>query len=101
MAASAPDPHPRTQEQSIKARKHQLFESDEHDQFGPRRSFAECLRETPAAPMPLAIKALLWVVGSLVVLILLLAFAKVGTKKPRPNPSASHDFQHIDTRPTC
>ena len=101
MAAPAPDPHHRTQEQSIKARKNQLFDSDENDQFGPRRSFAECLRETPAAPVPLAIKALLWVVGCLVVLILLLAFAKVGTKTPRPNPSAFHDFRHGAIGPTC
>ncbi len=84
-----PDPHHRTQEQSIKARKHQLFGSDEDDQTGPRRSFAACLRETPAAPLPLAIRAALWAVGALVILLLLAAFAKVGTKKPRPKPTST------------
>jgi len=88
---AAPDPHHRTQEQSIKARKHQLFDSDEHAEFGPHRSFAECLRETPAAPLSPAIKVILWVVGTLVIAILLLAFVKVGTRKPRgrATPSAA------------
>ncbi len=86
---SAPDPHHRTQEQSIKARKHQLFDSDEHAQFGPRRSFAECLRDTPAAPISPAVKAVLWVVGTLIIALLLLAFVKVGTRKPRVKPTRS------------
>ena len=85
-----PDPHHRTQEQSIKARKHQLFETDDHaTQSGPRRSFADCLRETPADPLSPAIKAGLWVVGALVILLLLAAFAKVGTRKPTPKPSSA------------
>ena len=89
VAMAAPDPHHRTQEQSIKARKHQLFDSDEHAEFGPRRSFAECLRETPAAPISPAVKAILWVLGTLVIAILLLAFVKVGTRKPRGKPTPS------------
>ena len=79
-----PDPHQRTQEQSIKARKHQLFESDESTESGPRQSFAETLRTTPADPLSPPIKAGLWVLGTLVILLLLAAFAKVGTKKPTP-----------------
>ena len=84
-----PDPHHRTQEQSIKARKHQLFESDDHatQTGGSSRSFADCLRETPADPLSPALKVGLWVVGVLVILLLLAAFARVGTRKPRPKPN--------------
>lgn len=83
----APEPHYRTQEQSIKARKHQLFETDEdHSQSAPRRSFAQCLRETPADPLSPTLKTSLWVVGTLVVLLLLAALAQSVTRKPRPRP---------------
>ena len=82
------EPHQRTQEQSIKARKHQLFEVDEPLDVatGPRRSFQECLRTTPADPLSPALKAVLWVVGSLVVLLLIAALVTGGQKKPRPGP---------------
>lgn len=81
----APDhPHPRTQEQSIKARKHQLFETDEAVAAGPRQSFAECLRQTPAAPLSGPLKAGLWAVGTLVIFLLAAALATSGNRKPRP-----------------
>jgi hypothetical protein len=83
----APDP-PRTQEQSIKARKHELFEADEplDGSNGPRRSFQECLRTTPADPLPTLLKGLLWTIGTIVILILIVALATGGHKKPRPKP---------------
>jgi len=76
----------RTQEQSIKARKHQLFEDDEPvgDQTGPRRSFQECLRTTPATPLSTPIKGLLWTLGTIVILILIVALATGGPRKPQP-----------------
>ncbi len=82
-----PNPsQPRSQEQSIRARKHQLFESDEHPDLagGPRRPFKECLKTTPANPLSPAIKGLLWVVGSLVILLLAAALVTSSHKKPRP-----------------
>jgi hypothetical protein len=83
----APEPHQRTQEQSIKARKHELFEADEPDgSTGPRRSFQECLRTTPADPLSTLLKALLWTVGTIVILLLIAALVTSGTKKPRPKP---------------
>jgi hypothetical protein len=83
----APEPQ-RTQEQSIKARKRELYEDDEPipDSTGPRRSFRECLRTTPADPLSTLFKALLWVVGTLVILLLLAALATTGQKKPKPKP---------------
>jgi len=85
----APDPpHQRTQEQSIKARKHQLFESDEQVAAGPRQSFADCLRQTPATPLSAPVKAGLWAVGTLVILLLAAALATSGNRKPRPAPKA-------------
>jgi hypothetical protein len=83
----APDPpHQRTQEQSIKARKHQLFEADEPLDSGPRRPFKECLRTTPADPLSTPLKALLWTLGTVVVLLLIFALAKSGTRTPKPKP---------------
>ena len=81
-----PDRPQRTQEQSIKARKHQLFESDEHSgEHSPRQTFADLLRATPADPLAPGVRAALWVVGALVIVILLAAFLKVGTRAPRPH----------------
>ena len=89
MAVNPPDQH--TQEQSIKARKHQLFEVDTplDGSTGPRRSFQDCLRETPAEPLSTPLKALLWTLGTIVILLLVLALATGGTRKPKPkSPNA-------------
>ncbi len=84
MALDPPDQ--RTQEQSIKARKHQLFEVDELPKLsaGPRRSFQDCLRETPADPLSTNVKALLWTLGIIVILLLAITLATGGQKKPKP-----------------
>ncbi len=78
-----------TQEQSIKARKHQLYEDDPVLDTGPRRSFKECLRETPAEPLSTPIKALLWTLGTVVILILVAALATIGTRKPKSGHSST------------
>ena len=82
----APD-HDEIQDRSIKARKHQLYEDDPVLDTGPRRPFKECLRETPADPLSIPIKALLWTLGTVVIILLLAALATIGTKKPKPNHS--------------
>lgn len=83
----APEPQ-RTQEQSIKARKRDLFDADapDVDDSGPRRSFQDCLKATPADPLSALVKAALWVVGTVVILLLVAALATGGKKKPRPRP---------------
>ena len=89
MAPVPPDQ--RTQEQSIKERKQELFEVDQALQAptGPRRSFQDCLRETPADPLSTPLKALLWTVGTIVILLLMFALATGGNKKPKPrSPNA-------------
>ena len=95
-----PDQPQRTQEQSIKARKHQLFESDERSgEHGPRQSFADLLRATPADPLAPGLRAALWVVGTLVILLLLAAFLKVGTRKSQPRtPPAASSPHPLETR---
>ncbi len=78
-------PQDRSQEQSIRARKHQLFEADERpgEATGPRTSFRECLQSTPAAPLSGSTKAMLWAVGTVVILLLAAALYKSSHKKPR------------------
>jgi hypothetical protein len=84
------DPH-RTQEQSIKARKSQLFDADEPEVStdGPRQSFQECLRTTPAEPLSTMVKVLLWTVGTVVILLLIVALATGGPRKPKRKPVVS------------
>jgi hypothetical protein len=78
-------PASREQEQSIKARKLELFEEEQSD-GGPRRPFSAYLAETEAAPIPAAQKAALWGAGILVLLLLLAALLTVPA--PRSGPPA-------------
>jgi hypothetical protein len=48
------------QEQSIKARKHELFVEEEPSTARPRMQFREYLRQTPATPMSKNVKLMLW-----------------------------------------
>ena len=77
-----------TQEQSIKARKRQLYEADEPvvGDGGPRKSFQEYLRTTPADPLSTPLKALFWTLGTIVIVLLAIALATGGPKKPKPKP---------------
>ena len=86
----APDhPHHRTQEQSIKARKNQLFDADEPvESSGPRKSLQDCLRETPATPLSTMVKAILWAIGAVVLLLLAVALATGGGRK-KPQSKAT------------
>jgi hypothetical protein len=61
------------QDQSIKARKRQLFEEPQTDSAPTIKTFDAYLRETPPFGLSPGVKAALWVVGVLVVLLFLLA----------------------------
>ena len=72
-----------TQEQSIKDRKKQLYDSDAAPvSQGSARPFKEFLRETPAAPLSGGVKAALWAVGVVVAILLAAALMK-GSGGPR------------------
>ncbi len=79
-----PDEPRQTQEQSIKARKNQLF--DDHapaPDLGSSKPFKDFLRDTPAAPLSGGTKAVLWTAGVLVALLLVAALMKgLGGSKP-------------------
>jgi hypothetical protein len=72
------------QEQSIKARKSELFVEEKHDQDGPRKKFRDYLRETPATPLSKNVKLMLWGSAAPVVLLFLgaLLTSKGSTAKP-------------------
>src|SRR5690349_4516897 len=85
------------QELSIKEREQQLFVESSKDQVqGPVRPFAEYLRETPAAPIPVEVKVLLWIVGVVVAILFAAAIWKASRSsaahpKPRAAPPAAED----------
>jgi hypothetical protein len=85
------DRHHETQEQSIKARKHQLFEADESAAVGSGRPFKDFLRTTPAAPLSGLTKAALWAAAVVVVLVLIATLFKTFHRPPKaaPRPPAA------------
>ena len=80
---------PREQEQSIKDRKKLLFDDDPPPKFtGPiveRKPFAVHLRQTPAEPLSTGVKAMLWVAG--IAVGLLLAGAAWRSAQPKAKPT--------------
>jgi hypothetical protein len=78
-----PNEPPREQEQSIKARKREIFE-EEHHAGGPRRPFAEYLAETPPMMLSTVVRTALGAVFVLVVLLLLAAIFTI------PSPRGRH-----------
>ena len=83
---------PREQEQSIKARKREIFEEELHDD-GPRRPFSAYIAETPPAPLSSVQKGALVAAGVVVVLLLLAALLTMpgvrSQPRPAPRPAAS------------
>jgi len=76
-------PPPEQQDQSIKARKSSLFEGPD-SAVDTTRPFAEYVKQVPAMPMSLGMKALLCVVATVVVLLLLAAlFTGHGARRHR------------------
>jgi hypothetical protein len=81
------DKHHETQEQSIKARKHQLFEPDAPAfEVGSGRSFKDFVRTTPATPMSGLTRAALWAAGVIVALVLVAAMIKTFHRPPQIAP---------------
>ena len=100
------DEHRQTQEQSIKARKHQIFDDVVPAvSSGSSKPFKEFLRETPAAPLSGGMKAALWAVGAVVALLLVAALMKgMGGAKGGPKPagkSASAPSEGPGRRPAA
>jgi hypothetical protein len=77
-----------TQEQSIKARKNELFEEEAPVFLNSSRPFRDFLRETPAEPLSGAAKAMLWVAGVIVAVLLVAALSKSfhSSSKAGPRP---------------
>lgn len=82
------------QERSIKDRGKELFvpERDQESDRPPVKPFAVYLRETPAAPMSAGVRALLWVVSVVVLLLLVAALWRIQRsprRRPRPQPTSA------------
>jgi hypothetical protein len=85
------------QEISIRRREHELFRSHAEElPEGPTRTFAEYLRDTPAPPLSPGVKAVLWILASVVALLFAAALWRSinrtnarAPKNPEPAPGAS------------
>jgi len=66
------------QEKSIKARKNELFVGEADDLTGPRKTFRQVLRETPAAPLSKNVKLVLWGSAAPVALLFVASLLRVG-----------------------
>jgi hypothetical protein len=66
------------QEQSIKARKSELFLEEEVVESGPRKRLRDYVKETPAAPLSKNVKLMLW--GSAAPVVLLFVVALLARK---------------------
>jgi hypothetical protein len=66
------------QEQSIKARKNELFVEEEVEQSGPRKRLRDYVKETPAAPLSKNVKLMLW--GSAAPVVFLFVAALLGRR---------------------
>lgn len=78
---------PREQEQSIKARKRELFEA-QAPTVGPLRRFSYYLGATPSSPLSTPQKAVLWAVGIVVLLLFLAAMLTIPSPRGRPQRPA-------------
>ena len=79
-----------TQEQSIKDRKKQLYEAEAPASVESSLPFKDFLRTTPAAPLSIGVKAALWILGVIVVLLLVGALMKGMGGPKRPIKAASN-----------
>ena len=77
---------PREQEQSIKARKKELFDRESKVAAGPRRRFSEYIAATPPAPLSGGLKAALWCVGAVVLLLFLATLLTIPGPRDRAHP---------------
>ena len=74
---------------SIKSRASAVFADD--TVLGPSKSFSDIVRQTPPKPLSLEMKALLCLVGLIVVMLFFAALIRVqkGRRQPRPVPVPS------------
>src|SRR4051812_36064681 len=79
---------PREQDQSIKDRKRLLYDDDDLPPAPESKPFDLYLPQTPAAPLPPAIKAALWGAGIVVGLLLAAAVLRSARGTPPPKPRA-------------
>lgn len=81
-----------SEEQSIKARKKELFDEQvrEVSVSGPRKPPSVYLQQTPALPLSTGVKTTLWIVGVIVVLLFLAALMTRGARPRRPRTAAVH-----------
>ena len=77
------DSHEKT-EQSIKARKHELYAEETHADTGPQKPLSAYLKDTPPTPLSLTSKIILWAVAILVGLLFFAALLAPRTQPPRP-----------------
>jgi hypothetical protein len=74
------------QDQSIKARKNELFVEEQVLQTGPRKKLRDYLKDTPAAPLSKNVKLSLWGSAVPVVLLFVVALFSLGNRSTAKAP---------------
>jgi hypothetical protein len=95
--------HPRNmpeQEHSIKERSHELFVEDTPVPEAATKPFKVYLHETPAQPLSLGFKALIWVLGVIVGVLFLLALWRIAHRHQARPPTRSAPAETVTVRDT-
>ena len=97
----ADNPHAITEEQKIKARKALLYDAEPvAAPTGPSKPFAVYLRETPAEPLAGPVKAGLWALGAVVLLLLVASVVKFSNRPAKVKKAPAAATTRIDgTKP--
>ena len=85
-------------EQSIKARKSELFQGNPAPILSPLKPFPDYLRDTPPTPLTKTTRVVLWTVAVMVGLLFLIALTSSrGHRRLPVHPKAAADW----IRPVC
>ena len=87
------------QDQSIKARKNELFVEEQALQTGPRKKLRDYLKDTPAAPLSKNVKLSLWGSAVPVVLLFIAALLSGGNRSTAKAPDEMIIPQHAKPAP--
>lgn len=90
---------PRAYDPTMKARDAEMFDdsavTSRAAHAAPRRAFADHVRDTPAAPIPIPVQALLWAIALVVALLMVLSVLRMTQPRAKNRPAAASVFASV------